>query len=41
MNREKCNILISLTPLSGGDPDLVVGFGLDKLPTKVEYDWAS
>ena len=27
VNREKCNILISLTPLSGGDPDLVVGFG--------------
>lgn len=41
MNRKQATILISLTPVSDGDPDLVVDFGVDKRPTYTNYRWAS
>ena len=41
MNRRDTNILITLTPLNDGDPDLVVDFGDEKRPTYNSYRWAS
>eukprot|EP01016_Furgasonia_blochmanni_P038815 TRINITY_DN473_c0_g1_i16.p1 TRINITY_DN473_c0_g1~~TRINITY_DN473_c0_g1_i16.p1 ORF type:complete len:650 (+),score=212.22 TRINITY_DN473_c0_g1_i16:49-1950(+) len=40
VNRQRTNILISLTPLNDGDPDLVVDKGIDSRPTAVNYRWA-
>lgn len=43
IHRPICQIYISLTPLSNGDPDIVVAYGSDKRPTidGDNYDFAS
>lgn len=42
VNEEKTNVLISVTPLNDGDPDLIVNKGVNKeWPELYQYDFAS
>ena len=38
---DDCTILISLSTVGSGDPDLYVNFGEDKLPTRESYHMMS
>ena len=41
LNKPTAEILISLTPISSGDPDLVVDRGIEARPSTTKYRWAS
>lgn len=41
LNRPTAQILVSLTPINNGDPDLVVSKGGEERPTATKYRWAS
>lgn len=41
VSQKDCVILISLTPLGDGDPDLIISKGDDTYPTLENYDWIS
>lgn len=41
VNQPDCVLLIAVTPIGDGDPDLVVSKGRDERPTLENYDWIS